>query len=177
VQRPTFLTVFAILNFVFAVFGVIGLIASFALFSVPANSNNSVIKLIPLGPVYTIWLKACIPLGLLNCAALLADGIGLLCLKPWARSLAIIYAIYAIVFTLFGMALNLIVMVQPILEQARQQREFETVGAIGGPISGTIGGFFWLIYPMVLLVFMLRPKVLAAFQRTTSPQTQATSPI
>lgn len=172
-QRPTSVTVFGILNFVFAVFGVIGLMASFALLALSANSSHTFIKLVHAGPAYAVWLKICVLLGVLSCAALLAAGIGLLGLKPWARVLSIAYGIYAIVFVLVGMLLNLILMVQPPFEQVPQHQELVIAGAVGGPISGTIGAVFWLIYPIVLLVFMSRPKVIAAFRPSvlpTSPQ-------
>ena len=163
-RRPASVTVFGVLNFVFAALGVIGLMASFALLGLPASSNNPVIHFIHESTRYAIWLKLCIALGMLSCALLLAAGFGLLSLKPWARRLSIAYAIYAIVFCLGGMLINLIFMVQPMIGPAGQQRAFATVWAVGGPISGTIGGFFWLIYPLLLLAFMLRPKVAAAFR-------------
>jgi len=169
-QRPTSVIIFGILNFVFAALGVIGLIASFALLSLPANSDNPIIKFIQLCPDYAVWLKICIPLGLLGCVLPLASGFGLLALKPWARLLSIVYAIYAIVFCVAGMLMNLVFMDQPMLGQASQQRAFETVAALGGPISGTIGGLFLLIYPLVLLVFMLRPKIVATFLPSASLQ-------
>lgn len=170
-KRPASVTVFGLLNFVFAAFGVIGLIASIALFSPPADANQPVLKLMYEGPAYAVWLKICIPLGLLSCAALLAAGIGLLLLKSWARTLSIAYAIYAIVFTLVGMVINLVQMAQPLFEQVRPQQQLAAAGAIGGPISGTIGGLFWVIYPIVLLVFMLHPKVVAAFRPPVPSQT------
>lgn len=163
-QRPASVTVFGILNFVFAAFGAIGLIASFALLSVPINSDQSVVKLMYEGQAYATWLKICIPLGLMSCIVLLAGGIGLLWLKPWARTLSIAYAIYAIAFVVFGMWINLDLMAQPMFQQVSHTQGLEAAGAIGGPISGTIGGIFWVIYPIVLLVFMLRPKVAAAFR-------------
>jgi hypothetical protein len=169
-QRPTSVTVFGIMNFVFAGFGVIGLIASFALFTLSADSNNSLIRLIPVGPAYFVWLKICVPLGLLSCAVLLVDGIGLLGLKPWARVLAIAYAIYAIVFTVVALWINLTLMVQAISVQIRPREELAVAGAIGGPVSGTVGVLFWLIYPIVLLVFMFLPKVVAAFRPSVPPQ-------
>jgi hypothetical protein len=170
-QRPTSVTVFGILNIVFAVFGVFGLIASIALFFVPAGSNNPVIKIMHENPAYASWLKICIPLGLLSCAALLAAGIGLLCLKSWARRLSIAYAIYAIVFGILGTVVNFMFLTRPMIEQAQQQHGPEAAGAIGGVIGGTIGGCFSLIYPVLLLIFMLRPKVVAAFQPPRPPQT------
>src|SRR5271169_7234656 len=145
-QRPASVTMFFILNFVFAAFGVVGLIASVALFSLPGDPNNPVIKLLHQNASYVVWLKICIPLGLLSCAALLASGIGLLCLKPWARALSMAYAIYAIVFALMGMGINLLLMIQPMFEQAPSQQELAVAVAIGGPLSGTVGGCFGLIY-------------------------------
>lgn len=171
-QRPTSVIVLGILNFVFAALGIIGLVASFALLNLPANSDNPIIQFIHLCPDYAVWLKICIPLGLLGCALPLASGVGLLSLKPWARLLSIVYAIYAMVFCVGGMLINLVLMDQPMLGPAPQQRAFETVAAIGGPISGTIGGLFLLIYPLVLLVFMLQPKMVATFQSPVSPRTQ-----
>jgi hypothetical protein len=94
----------------------------------------------------------------------------LLSLKPWARTVAMACAIYLIVFWAGGILINLIFMGQPMLGPARQQRAFETVAAIGGPISGTIGGLFWLMYPILLLAFMLQPKVMAAFRPPVPPQ-------
>src|SRR5579859_172786 len=169
-QRPASVTVFGILNFVFAAFGVIGLVASFILLRRPADSNNPIIQFVGASPDYAVWLKVCIALGVLSCAALLAAGAGLLGLKPWTRCLAIAYAIYAIVFCLGAMLVNLIFMDQPMLGPARQQRAFETIATIGGPVSGTIGELFWLLYPIMLLVFMTRPKVVAAFRRLPPPQ-------
>jgi hypothetical protein len=170
-QRPTSVTVFGILNIVFAAFGLLGLIFSIILFFLPADTNNPVIKLIHESPAYAAWLKICIPLGLLSCAALLAAGIGLLYLKPWARVLSMAYAIYAIVFGIVGMVINYIFMVQPMIEQACQQQGPEAAGAMGAAIGGSIGGCFGLIYPVLLFIFMLRPTVVAAFRPPTPPQT------
>ena len=113
-QRPTSVTVFGILNIVFAAFGVFGLIFSMALFHLPADSNNPVVKLIHENPAYAAWLKASILLGVPSCLVLLAAGMGLLCLKSWARILSITYAIYAIVFGMVGTVVNFILMVVPM---------------------------------------------------------------
>jgi hypothetical protein len=139
-QRPTSVTVFGILNIVFAVFGVFGLIASIALFFMPAGSNNPVVRIMHENPAYSAWLKICIPLGLLSCAALLAAGMGLLCLKSWARTLSIAYAIYAILFGLLGTAVNFMFLIRPMLGQAQQQHGPEAAAAIGGAIGGSVGG-------------------------------------
>ena len=170
-QRPVSVTVFGILNMVFAVFGFIGLIASIAMFFLPVGSSNPVMKVIKESPTYATWLKVCIPLGVLSSTALLAAGIGLLGLKSWARKLSIAYAIYAIVFGQLGMVVNFIFLVQPMLREAQQQHGPEAAGAaIGGAIGGTFGGCLGLIYPVLLLIFMLRRNVVAAFQPSPPPQ-------
>jgi hypothetical protein len=171
-QRPASVTIFGILNVLFAAFGVVGLIASFALFSVPEDPNSPVVKLLHQNASYTVWLKFCILLGLLSCVVLLAAGVGLLGLKPWARTLSMGYAIFAVVFAMMAMGINLFVMIQPLFEQVPPQQERAVAGAIGGPLSGTVGGCLGLIYPLVLLAFMLRPKVASAFRPPSPPQPQ-----
>ena len=172
-QRPVFVNLFGILNFVFAVFGVAGLIASFAALSVPPDSNDSVVKLMYQGPMYADWLKTCIPLGLLSCATWLASGFGLLRLKPWARPLSIFCSIYGIVLCVVTLLVNLALMVQPFDHQVLPQQELAAAVAIGGPISGTLGELFWPIYPVLLLVFMLSPKMAATFRSPALPPAQA----
>lgn len=163
-QRPVSVLVFGILNFVFAAFAVIGLVASVALFSLPEDPTDPIIQFLHQNATYAVWLKICIPLGVLSCGALLAAGLGLLSLKPWGRTLSLAYAIYAIVFVLVGMGVNLVLMIQPVSKPAPRQAELAAAAAIGGPLSGTVGGLFWVIYPILMLVFMLRPKVAMAFR-------------
>ena len=164
-QRPTSVTVFAILNLVFAALGVFGLIGSLTLLTTVNAGNNPVVKIMQDNPGYKTWIMASIPLGLAACIVLLASGIGLLSLKPWARWLAIGYAIYGILSCIIGMVLNYMFLVRPLLEQAQRARGPEAAALAGGAVGGVIGGCLGLIYPFVLLFFMLHPKVAAAFRR------------
>lgn len=110
-----------------------------------------------------------IVLGLAARVILLAAGIGLLKLKPWARTVSIAYAIYAIVMILVGAVVNFIFLVQPMLEQAHQKQGPEAAAAIGGVVGGTFGSCFGIIYPILLLIFMMRANVVAAFRPPMSP--------
>ena len=168
-QRPVSVTVFGILNIVFAVLAVLAMIGTIAMFSMPAASNNPVVRIMRESPAYAAWLKLTIPLGLLACIVLLAAGVGLLRLKSWARKVSIGYAIYAIAFGLLGIVVNFIFLLRPMLEEAGRRQGPEAAGAIGGAVGGTIGGCFGLIYPILLLIFMTRPKVIAAFHPPTAP--------
>ncbi len=169
-QRPTSATVFGILNMVFAAFGLFGIIASVGLLMMAGKTDNPVIKLMQDSPGYALWFKICIPLGLLSCGVLLAGGIGLMLVKPWGRLLSIGYAIYAIIFGFAGMVVNFLFLVRPMLEQAKHKGGPEAAGAIGGAIGGSIGGCFGMIYPILLLVFMFRPVIVAAFRPPAPPQ-------
>ena len=167
--RPTSVTVFGILNIVFAVFGVFGIIATLAMFKLAAGTGNPALQIMQDNPDFAAWIKLSIPLGLLSSIALLAAGIGLLLMKSWARKLSLGYAIYAIVLSIVGMVINYLWMIRPMMEKAAQQQGPEAAGAIGGIIGGLAGGCFSLIYPILLLIFMSRPKVVAAFQAPTEP--------
>ncbi len=163
-QRPTSVLVFGILNIVFAAFGMFGLIFSIMLFFAPANSSNPAIKVIHENPAYATFLKLSIPLGFLSSVVLLASGIGLILVKNWARIASIAYAAYAIVWSIIGAAVNYIFLSRPLLEQASQRTGPEAAAAIGGVIGGMVGGCIGLIYPILLIIFMLRPHVVAAFE-------------
>ena len=115
-QRPKSVTVFGILNIVFAAFGIIGAITSLVLLLAPLAPNDPFIKIMHENPAYAIWYKLEIPLGILSRAALLAAGIGLLSLKSWARTLSMAYAIYAILLGILETALTFMVY-RPMVEK------------------------------------------------------------
>ena len=168
-KRPTAVTTFGILNIVFAAFGIFGVIGSAMMFALAGNpSNNPVIQIIHDNPTYAAWMKLSIPLGLATSAVLLAAGIGLLLLKPWARLLSIGYAVYAIVMVITSTVINYLFLVQPMMQQAHGKSGPEAAAAIGGAIGGTLGGCFGVLYPVALLIFMLLPKVAAAFNTSSA---------
>lgn len=164
-ERPTSVTVFGILNIVFAAFGIFGTLGSLALFSANADMNNPVIKIIHDNPNYALWMKICISLGLIVTIALLAAGSGLLKLKPWARTLSIAYAIYAIVFGIISIVANYFFLTKPLMEQAQGQHDAAAAAAVGAAIGGAVGGCVGMVYPILLLIFMTRPNVIAAFKQ------------
>lgn len=168
-QRPASVTTFGILNIVFAVLGVFGIIGTIAMFSMTDASHNPAVKIMRESAVYAGWLKLSLPLGFLSCGVLLAAGIGLLGLKSWARQLSVGYAIYAIIYNILGMVVNVLFLFRPLLEEASRKQGPEAAGAIGGAVGGVFGGCFGLVYPILLLIFMTRPKLIAAFRAPDMP--------
>lgn len=159
IQKTTTVTVFGILNIAFAVLGIISVIGMLALFAVVGDtSKNPVLQLIHDSPAYAIWMKTSMVVGLLMAGLLLTAGIGLLQCQRWARVLSISYAIYSIIMLVVSTVVNFFFMVLPLLHQAQSKSGPEQAGAIGGAIGGTVGGCFGLIYPVLLLIFMLRTK-------------------
>jgi hypothetical protein len=168
-QRPTSVTVFGVLNIAFGALGVVGIIFAFAtLMLLPDSGNNPILGIMRSNPGYALWMKIAIPIGFLACGVTIVAGIGLLKLKNWGRLLSIGYAIWAIGWGLLGMVINFFCVMQPLMAQASQKSGPEAATMIGAAIGGTVGGCFGMIYPVVLLIFMTRPKIVAAFQ--SSPE-------
>jgi peptidoglycan/LPS O-acetylase OafA/YrhL len=106
-QRPTSVTVFGILNIVFAALGFFGVVASVMMFTATAaSSNNPVIQLVQDNPSYAAYMKVSIVLSVIISVVLLVTGIGLLKLKSWARTLSIIYGIVAIIMVIASSIMN-----------------------------------------------------------------------
>ena|SRR6266404_3240361 len=164
-ERPTAVSVFGILNLAKGALGIFGFFWSIALFSSAAAASNPALRLMLENADYRKLMKIMAPIGLIACGVSLATGIGLLRLKSWARRLSIAFAIYGILVVLVTVPLNFIFLFRPMLEQARQLQGPEASGMIGGAIAGTFGGVLGLVYPILLLIFMTRPNVIAAFQR------------
>ncbi len=157
-QRPTSVTVFGVLNIIFGSLGILCTPLSMVTLFSPGASQNPVLKIMQDNPVFRIWMITAAILGVIAAIVLLAAGIGLLRLRPWARTLSIGYGVYAIVAGLIGMVFNVIYVILPLLSQPGHQAPF-AAGAIGGVIGGCVG----LAYPVLLIIFMTRPHIRLAF--------------
>jgi hypothetical protein len=136
-NRPTSVTVFGILNIVFAAFGILSVLGSVMLFAATAaTSKNPVIQIIHDNPTYAAWLKVSVGLGLIASVALLAAGIGLLKLKPWARMISIVYSVYSFVMIPIGIAISYVYVTQPLLAQAHASQGPEAAGARWADVLG-----------------------------------------
>lgn len=167
--RPVSLTVFAILNLAFGVMGLLGIISTVVMLSSPAFAGNPALKVMHDSPAYMTWLKITVPVGVVSSLALMAAGVGLWLVKSWGRVLSIIHAIFSIVMGVAGMVVNYLFLMRPLLESAQRQHGPEAAGAIGGAIGATFGGCFGMIYPIVLLIFLTRPNLVAAFRPAAVP--------
>jgi hypothetical protein len=168
-QRPTSVTVFGILNLVFAALGLCGI--AFGVFGLAVLANLPEGDMPPnpqvdalQNPGYLAFSYASIGLGALASIVLAIAGIGLLKLKSWGRSLSLGYAAYAIVMNIVGFVVSYIFIIQPAVALAEQGNNPEAQGQmIGAIVGGIAGGCFGFVYPVLLAFFMFRPNVKAAF--------------
>ena len=168
-KRPPVVTTFGFLNIAFSLYGFFGTLVSVAMMFIPFFANTPAFKIMRESQEYMAWLKISLPVSLIGMAVLLASGIGLLGLRPWARRLAIGYAVYAVVFGLVSLVITTVFLLRPLMEQASQQHGPEAAGAMGGAIGGCIAGVLGLIYPVVLFIFMKAPDMVAVFQPPKPP--------
>ena len=113
---------------------------------------------------YYAFTMVTMALGFVATIALGLAGYGLLNMRPWGRHVSIVYALYAIIAGIVGMIVNWIWLIGPLMEKADAAGAGpEQAGAIGGVMGGVLGGCVGLIYPIVLLIFMMLPHVAQAF--------------
>lgn len=177
-QRPTSVTVLGILNILFGVFGILGSIYSLVSFgtqNLGAATGNPVFDIMAKSPALATWTRVSTVLGIFAAIAEMISGVGMLQLREWGRKLAVGVALYLILLTVIGFFANLLLLIRPLLDAAGATNDpAMKAGAYAGAFAGFFGGCSGLIYPAILLFFMTRPEVAAAFM---PPAPTAHSPI
>jgi hypothetical protein len=157
-KRPVSVTIFGILNIGFGVLGVITTIVGMALHSPGGAALSPIIKKVYDNPSFSAWMKIATPLGSVAALVIIAAGIGLLLLRDWGRLTSIGYAIYGIVIALVNTTL--------MLNAAFGEQGLTMIILLFAALVGLV---FGLVYPVLLLIFMTRAKVKAAFGQAQSP--------
>jgi hypothetical protein len=169
-QRPPAVSVLAILNIVFGVLALLCL--PFALISqsfqnlTPSNPVMEAMK----NPTWHAWTMLSAVLGIFAAIAEIAGGIGMLGLKPWGRRVSVGFGIYSLAVGVINLLLFVVILVGPILAILRQTQDpAVSGGAVGGLAGGVMGGVMGMLYPGILLFFLTRPEIKAAFDSPPSP--------
>jgi hypothetical protein len=170
-NRPTSVTVLGIVNIAFAVLGLLSHALMFALFSPYSQSGLDLEgDLDALGE----WTPVTQLLGFFSNIVLLASGVGLLRMRPWGRYLAIIYAGYAIIAAL-GWTVYSVAMFESQTQGMGGPGVDERIVMTMAIIGGLIGLGISLCHPTLLLYFMTRRNVAAAFGESFVPTVEDTS--
>ncbi len=187
--RPTPVFVIAILHLVggglgliFSLCGCAGLfmgsaLSSMSLPTVPARPGqtapppppgpNEIMKFYNENvPGYQAFTIGAIVVSLLLDGMLLAAGIGLLNMRPWARGLSLVYAPISIVNRVFAFIYQL-VFVTPATEKLYAQNPVLAGMSSFMTITTGVGlvvNLLFIIYPITVLVILLMPSTAAAFR-------------
>ncbi len=172
-QRPTSVSVIAILNFVFGGLGLCGqiltviglLVASAGAAAQPGGFPNPTIDAVEKFPVYKAYSFLSTGMGFLASILLIACGIGLLQMRPWARMGSLLYAIYAIVMALVHIVASVVYVLPGALEAAKTLPREAAAGFQVGFVFGLAGVTLYSIsLPVAILIVLTRPKVVVAFE-------------
>ena len=164
-NRPMSVSVFGMLNIVFGAFGLLGVLMSAPMFfSKAADSKNYVIQVMHDSSVFSAWMMISAVVGAVASAALLGAGIGMLQLRPLSRKVSVGYAIYSLVMTPIGVVMEFLFVLPVLIIQTRQQPGPASAAAVSGTLWSMFGSLVGLIYPVLLLIFMSRRSVIAAFE-------------
>src|SRR5262245_6129321 len=96
--RPVGVTVMAVLAIVFGLFGACGAVMSAPILFLDPASGTKELAYRPYleMPGLLLFTKANAVLGIFAAAALITSGVGLLLVRPWARTLALVWAAYSV---------------------------------------------------------------------------------
>ena len=169
-QKPTAATVFGILNLLFGGLGLCGIVMTAAIMLVPLNpqmtKDNPALQLMEESAVYRTFTQVGLVLGFFATVVLIVAGIGLLTFRPYGRTLSIGYGIYAVVANVLGTIINVVYVFPALLEKANAAGGGPAAaGTYAGIFGGLFGTCLGLIYPVLLLYFMFRPNMVAAFKK------------
>jgi len=171
-ERPVAVTIFGILNLGYGLLGLGWVLVSKMLEgwdAMPAGASMSpyfssmaaLWEAISKEPAFVVWNRISVPLDAAAGVALAAAGIGLLLLKNWSRLLSNGWAVY----TVISVFLNLAVLLVALRRVLAGALESGSTGAIALVLAaGAIGALLTLVYPVLLLYFMGRPKVVRALK-------------
>ncbi len=163
-ERPTSVTVFAIINLVLCGLGLIGMLfwilKKMGVTPQP-DQENPFNAIMANSQGYILFEDISNILGILATILLIAASIAMFSLKPWSRITTIALAVYSSLMMIAGTGLYFILVYAPAIEEfTGPERTAVMIFAIGFPvvILSLVLGYY------LLMIFMLsRPHVVDAF--------------
>ena len=171
-QPPAAPKVFGILNIVFGTIGIITSLFSFRIYyGSLENQVGLVADLARSDAFYLTSMRVIMIPGFIFVLLELASGIGLLKTREWARKIAISCAIYSILAGLFTAWLTFTHVLPFTFSHVLPTSTDPAVASITraiSTISTVIGLIVGLLYPILTLVFLTRPRLRAHFAATSA---------
>jgi hypothetical protein len=177
-ERPVSVLVLAILNIVFGILGLLSGLCGLTVFGLAAGGQvgaEAYAEMQRVGGLGAIAFQFVQPsCSLIFCPMLIASGIGLLRMKPWAWWLAVVYAVYCTLMTLAQTVFE-VVLANPV-EARVALHESPLADAVGDRnlvltlwhVWSVGWGLGALSFAFATLVILFLPSVRAAFAASSA---------
>ena len=166
-NRPTSVLVFAILHLILGGLGVFGLAFELArrlgVFTLPTE-GNPVYQLMEDNAAFNLYNDIMQVVGAAAVVVLIASAIGLLKMKPWARTVTIAYGVYSLATYVMGTVVNHVLIFGPMLEQTAGTSGPDRIGAVAAAVSAIVFTLLFMGYWVLVIVFLTRRRMVAAFE-------------
>jgi hypothetical protein len=162
-ERPTSVTVFAIINLILAALGVIGFIfwVIGLLGLMPkAPQENIIAQAMENSAAFQTFGHIANAIGVVVLILLIAASIGMFTLKPWARQVTIAWGVYSILIVVVSYVLSYVLIYGPLLPNAAGQDRVIIMAAL---IGGGVFSLLFIGYYLLMIFMLTRPKVVDAF--------------
>ncbi len=159
-QRPVAIIIFGILNLGFGLMYLTSPLFILAMRKIKLPGQSALTALYS-DPSYIAWLNVSSAAGVVAGLALLVFGVGLLLSKNWARIGSIVFAFFYGAFAVASSVATWRFMGPMTGQMPGMAPGFAAVIRTLAPVFSLIYG---LAYPVLLLIFMTRPNVIAACQ-------------
>ncbi len=162
-ERPTSVTVFAIINLILSVIGLLGFIhwltMQLGLLPVP-EAQDAVTRAMQHHTGFQLFTNVMQGVGIITTILMIAASIAMFSLKNWSRRTTLGLGVYSILIIALGYLLTVVLIVRPLLPDLTgvdlMVARFMMIG--GGVMTILFMGYY------LLMIFMLtRPKVVQAF--------------
>lgn len=176
-QRPTSVTVIAVLGIIFGTLSLCGLVFQLmgnAMSGMGGGAEGPGVefqKALQENEAMQRYSNLGMIAGFILVPLLFAGSIGSLMLKAWGRTAMLIYAVVSILNTLVSTAMYLMVVnpsIQEVMKQYtdEQSQQIANMTALFMSIALGCGVLIGLIYPIATLIVMSNPRVKQAFEGT-----------
>lgn len=165
-RRPTSVTVFAIIGIIWGSLAVLGGVCSLPQYLGVNLAPNPVMDAIRNDHVLLAFNIGSLVITAILGAMLLTAGIGALSLKRSARRMMVLYALINLVIVVVSTPLNY-ALIFPRMERDVQSVAGGNTALVSafkiGSIAGVFGALLGIVWALLILYYMTRPHVKAAF--------------
>ena len=123
--------------------------------------------------LYKVWNIVDPIFGYLTASLWFAAGIGLMLWKPWARRVTVVVAILQLISFVVGIPAMIAFVIQPLIadapEAAGPDETAQTIYLLFMAVFFSVAILIGLVYLIAVLVYLARPRIIAAFQQDEVP--------